>query len=525
MAQLETSPVVIDLNEPIRMPFGAERKTPLQNLIVTPDGGRKMRGGQVHHMGTALSGTPTVMGIHDFWVGATQTVVISAGGKIWKEDGLDGTFDDITKSGLDWSDTAKTSAIQMNDILGIWNADGDTAQKWNQSDATTDNLGATNATTAKFATSYRGRGFAAGVAASPDTLWYSAVGNIDATFTAFVVGVKDGLGGITGMIGHPNPNVNLFFVFKERGIYAVNMTAIGTPAEWEIKQLSGLELKLGCPSHHTIKAVPVAGGPDIWFLGNDGNIYSLNRVIDTEDVGLSKVTDGYETSFREITTARLTDTISEVDLEGSQYCLFASVNSQESNNRMFTLSYRMMGPMERSRMFVPEAQEHTNINAASVGKVQINNRQRIVTGDYVGFLNRQFSENIQDFEGAADEAAIEPSLLLFNLDGGNPDNKKNWQSITLHQRPSTDTNLNFKWYVDGGEEQTETINQLGSFNALGEFLLSTDRLASQNILLVERTQLRGEHNGYYLSMSLGKTASDQGMEVFRIVLDTKIAGR
>ena len=192
---------------------------------------------------------------------------------------------------------------------------------------------------------------------------------------------------------------------------------------------------------------------------------------------------------------------------------------------MFTLSYRMMGPMERSKVSVPEAQEHTNVNAASVGKVQIDNRQRIVTGDYVGFLNRQFSENVQDFEGASDEAAIEPSLQLFNLDGGKPDNKKNWQSVTLHQRPSTDTNLSFKWYVDGGEEQTETINQLGSFNALGDFLLGTDRLASQNILLVEDTPLRGEHNGYYLSMSLGKTASDQSMEVFRIVLDAKLAGR
>ena len=89
MAQKFTQPVTITLNQPIRPPFGAERRVPLQNMVVTRDGGRKQRGGQDRHMSSAITDATVVNGIHDFQLGDTQTLVISSGGKILKEDALD----------------------------------------------------------------------------------------------------------------------------------------------------------------------------------------------------------------------------------------------------------------------------------------------------------------------------------------------------------------------------------------------------------------------------------------------------
>jgi len=519
MAQLDTQPVVIDLNQPVRVPFGAERRIPLVNMIVTRDGGRKQRGGFTRHMASAISGTPVIRGLHDFIIGDTQDVVVSAGGKIWKEDSLDGTFDDITQSGLSWSSKELTSAIQMNDILGIWNKNGDAAQKYDQGAVTTD-LGATNATTAKFVTQYRGVGFASGVSGAPDTLYHSSVGDIDAAFTAFVVGLKDGLGGITGIIGHPNPNLNLFFVFKSRGIYAIDMPLISDASGWIVKQLTGLEMKLGAFSHHTIKNVPVDGGPDIWFQGNDGSIYSLNRLVETEDAEMSNLTEPYQTSFDDIKKDRLSNAVADVDTEGQQYCLFSSPSSVDVNDRMYTVSYRMMGPVGRNPRPKPECQIHDGFGAASVGRIQISNRQRLVTGDYDGFLNRQFSNNIDD----PGSTAISPSLQLFNLDAGLPQIQKAWQKATIHLRPEADTDLNFAWVVDGGAEQTELIDQLGSSVPLDTFLLDTDSLAEKNIVLVSHAPLRGENNGYHLSFTLGNTAAGQGMEVYRIIFQIKDSG-
>ena len=93
MAQKFTQPVSIPLTQPIRPPFGAEKRVPLQNMVVTRDGGRKQRGGQDRHMSSAITDATVVNGVHDFQLGDTQKLVVSAGGKILKEDNFDGAFE------------------------------------------------------------------------------------------------------------------------------------------------------------------------------------------------------------------------------------------------------------------------------------------------------------------------------------------------------------------------------------------------------------------------------------------------
>ena len=524
MAQKFTQPVVINLSQPIRISFGAERRVPLQNMVVTRDGGRKQRGGQDRHMSSAITDATVVNGVHDFRIGDTQDLVVSSGGKILKEDALDGTFDDITQAGLTWSSTALTSTIVMNSIIGIWNRDGDDAQKWNQTDGTTSDLGSTNATAAAFATDYRGVGFAAGVEASIDTLYYSTVGDIDASFTAFNIGLGDGLGGITGFIGHPNPNVNFGIVFKERGIYVLDMPNIASASGWTVRQVTGTDLKLGCPSFHTIKAVPVPNGPDVWFLGNDGQVYSFKRLEETQDLQLSNITFPYSTSFNEIRKERLENAVAQVDTEGEQYCLFASVDATDKNDRMFTVSYRMGGELPNRKGWFPECQVHTGVEAASVGAVNISNRQRIVTGGYNGFLDRQFGANLKDFSTESSGTAIVARMDLFNVDLGKPEISKKIKDVTVHLRPEADTDLTFAWSMDDNEKQTELIDQLGFHVPLGTFLLDTDRLADKNVLLVSKTNLRGVTEGYVISFSLQKSGRDQSIEVYRIILDVDFYG-
>jgi len=475
-------------------------------------------------MSSALTDATVVNGVHDFQLGDTQTLVISSGGKILKEDALDGTFDDITQAGLTWSSTALTSTIVMNSIIGIWNRDGDDAQKWNQTDSNTSDLGSTNATAATFAVAYRGVGFAAGVAATIDTLYYSAVGDIDASFTALNIGLGDGLGGITGFIGHPNPNVNFGVVFKERGIYALDMPNISSASGWTVRELTGTDLKLGCPSFHTIKAVPVPNGPDVWFLGNDGQLYSLNRLIETQDLQLANISFPYSTSFDEINKSRLSSAVAQVDTEGEQYCLFASVDATDKNDRMFTASYRMGGELQDRKGWFPECQIHTGVEAASVGTVKIANRQRLVTGGYNGFLDRQFGANLTDFSTESAGTAILSRMDIFNLDLGKPEINKKFKDVTVHLRPEGDTDLTFGWVVDDNTEQTELIDQLGSLVPLDTFLLDTDRLADKNILLVSKANLRGVTEGHVISFSLRKTAKNQSIEVYRIILDVDFYG-
>jgi len=524
MAQKFTQPVTITLDQPIRPPFGAEKRVPLQNMVVTRDGGRKQRGGQDRHMSSAITGATVVNGVHDFQLGDTQKLVVSAGGKILKEDNFDGAFDDITQAGLAWSSTAPTSTIVMNSIIGIWNRNGDDAQKWNQTDVTTSDLGATNATTAAFAVAYRGVGFAAGVAATIDTLYYSAVGDIDGTFSALNIGLGDGLGGITGFIGHPNPNVNFGIVFKERGIYALDMPNISSAGGWTVRELTGTDLRLGCPSFHTIKAVPVPNGPDVWFLGNDGQLYSLNRLIETQDLQLASISFPYSTSFDEIKKSRLENTVAQVDTEGEQYCLFASVDATDKNDRMFTASYRVGGELKGRKGWFPECQIHPGVEAASVGTVKIKNRQRIVTGGYNGFLDRQFGSNLTDFSTESGGTAIVARLDIFNLDFGKPEIKKKIKDITVHLRPEADTDLTFAWSIDDNAKQTELVDQLGVHVPLNTFLLDTDLLADKNILLISKTNLRGVTEGYVISFSLRKTAKSQSIEIYRIIFDIDFFG-
>ena len=98
------------------------------------------------------------------------------------------------------------------------------------------------------------------------------------------------------------------------------------------------------------------------------------------------------------------------------------------------------------------------------------------------------------------------------------------RQVTVHLRPEADTDLTFAWIVDDNKEQTALIDQLGSLVPLNTFLLDTDRLADKNILLVSKTNLRGVTEGYVISFSLRKTAKNQSIEVYRIILDVDFYG-
>ena len=107
-----------------------------ENVIFEVSGVARKLGGATKINATAITGSPDVTGMFDFWRGGgaaafTQKfVAMVANSKIWKED-MDGTFDDITGAATITADAIPVFC-QARDLLLIFDDKNDTPLKWNQ---------------------------------------------------------------------------------------------------------------------------------------------------------------------------------------------------------------------------------------------------------------------------------------------------------------------------------------------------------------------------------------------------------
>lgn len=190
------------------------------------------------------------------WIGAVTTKLYD-----WSA-----TPTEITRSSGAWTTGVKMSAAAMNNSLFIGNGT-DTPEKYTSGSATTAMSG--SPPTAKFMVSHptATRLFAAGVAANPKRVYYSALGNPEDWTTAndagfFDVPFTEGEN-VTAIAAIPN---GVLAIFSNSSFHTLTGTDPGNFSRREI------DPAIGCKAPRSI--VPGRGG--IYFLGQDNHFYWTN---------------------------------------------------------------------------------------------------------------------------------------------------------------------------------------------------------------------------------------------------------
>lgn len=398
------TPALISMSQAILPTVGARKIILLDNWLPTMRGTKRKRGAQERFNSSAFSGTPQVTGIFEFRRSDGRRFTISTmSGAIQSSPEASGTYNDISKSGLGWTDGALTSFAVLNDLVVMCNRAGDTPQYTDGTGATRDVTGMRNH---KYAVSHKGRIFAAGAEGEHGGIDYSGRNDIldwstdGGTLTEFV---RDH-GRITGL--SPS-HFNLIYVFYEGGaIHKLLTPGIATPSGWSLEPvIQGVTLL----SHQSIMKV----GNDIAFVSDKP---ALRRISTTEKFGDLEVAEdslSVEDSFTKYLNnneSRLENIVGAYYDEDNLICLGVSGSGSNTNDRIYSMSTVIQ---DEAGNF--EWQEWTGISPSAIAAVRVTNRRRLMTGDYAGFVNLQDSRSFSDNGSTAITATLTiPSIALID---------------------------------------------------------------------------------------------------------------
>lgn len=151
----------------------------LRNVVITQGKGIEKRHGNTEFNGTAMSSGAAVTGLAYYkLLGGSDFLLAIAGSSVFKSDSLDGTMDDITGAvSITSNQNNLWTFSQIND-LGIFVGGAPNAPiKWNG----TGNAAALGGTppNGSFGFSNNNRMFIGGTSASPSTIYWSVLGNVE----------------------------------------------------------------------------------------------------------------------------------------------------------------------------------------------------------------------------------------------------------------------------------------------------------------------------------------------------------
>ncbi len=456
-----TADVTIGPDGKVGIPFLVDA----ENVYYELDGGPHKIGGTEKLNGSALESGAVVRGLYDYWyqgVAGTPTRrrIVGIADKILS-DMNDATFTTTLASG--WSSTAVPHFATFDDLLIMANDNAaDVPRSW---DGTTAQALAGTPPSFSFSCEHYGRMFAAGVAANPSTLYYSAAYDpedwVGAGSGSILIAPNDG-DMITGIASYKRE----LWIFKGPNKGSIHRLTGSSPSDFALEPF--VKSGLGAAWHHGIFQFK----DDLGFVSQFGTIHSLKSTPAYGDFNEGALSIPFHSWIREHLNFNRLRYITACNNPEQGYVLFTmSVDSSSTNNMVLMLDYR--GYPNKMRWAKWPA-----IAAGSLAVfVDTNGRRRTMIGGNDGYVRRS-EMAARSIDGAT---AISAKVTLPYLNYGNPILMKTLYGASLGIAPKGSYTATFGWTRDDNAQQTTTVNQ-GGGDVLGpadenEFTLGTSTLA------------------------------------------------
>jgi hypothetical protein len=465
----------------IRVPF----LTRAENTQYGLDGRVKKSEGAIKFNSGAISGTPTIKGLFEYFRQNTNGTptrkrLAHAGTVIYKED-LDGTWDSLATGKANGAIPDYTVA---NDILVIASsAVADVPFSWDQT--TFQNL-AGSPPNFSFSEWHQSRLFAAGVVSAPSTVYWSNRNNPedwtdDTGAGNITISPQDG-DRIVALASHRGDLI----VFK--GPYHGSIWRIKGSAPFG-DQAFRVELVMkgvGALTHRCV----VNMGNDKAFMDVDGTWHSLNATAEYGDYNNRFLSFDIDSYIREqITTSQLENAQAVTHPNRNQIYITVPSDSSSTNNRVLVLDYRF----KRPRWSIL-----TNPSAASIAIFK--NSSLVDTLHFGGYDDGQVligEQFVRNWDGNPIGMNVEfPHANMGKFDG-----LKTLTQLRLNVKPTGAYDITVN-YIQDGDSQTTTFTQ-SSGGALGSFVLGTDPLGGATYESIIRDDVQGEFRNMVLQMLQG----------------------
>jgi hypothetical protein len=461
----------------------------LQNIDFDIFGSIIKRNGYAKLNGTAIATSPTIDGLHWFeftsGTGITRMAIAVAGGKLWKMDDLDGTWDDIT-NGL--TITAGNHGYFSNFLNEVYITNGyNLPIKYDGATASAMTV-PTGLTIAKFNALFNNYLFLANCTVSGVThksrIYWSTIKNTGTWNAAdFIEVAMDDGQAITGLWALGDRLV----IFKERSIYILTFTG-DADIPFILPSGGKTNSSVGCAASSSIQEIENG----LVFVAADGLYYF-------DGFNSYKISDKITTTFLTFNQTRLNQISSLVYKKKNVYMASVPLGSDITNSLILVWNYALKA-----------FSQYTGIAAASMSVFYVNgNDERLYFGDYAGFVYRMdtgANDNPLGVETAIDAyywtnwKAFRDLIVLKSVP----------ECVVYHTLENATLDFAYAFDLEETEQYSHTINMATSSDVYGTGLYGTATYAGIGSAL-KRIDLTGR--GRVIRF---KFANDRVDETFRI---------
>lgn len=477
-----------------------------KNVVYNTQGSVLKRPGNTNYNSSVLQvgGTNVKFtGIFDYWKHGTAGSAVQkyvthvddgSTGYIYKDDG-DGTWDDISGSTTFEAGKFPSYNVFEDTLIMANNSTTDVPQTWAQS-GNIANLGGTPPNFA-FSVTHVNRVWAAGDAANPSRLYYSATldgadwtggdtGSID-------IDPEDG-DIITGLVSHRDELI----VFK--GPYKLSIHRLQGKTVATFSRLL-FTRGVGTASHNSI----ISANNDVAFVDANG-IHSLAATEKFGDFSESLLSKDIQDYFRNHIHQGELDGVWGTNWASGHSMLWTFTRASGSvPDLVIGVDYAFNPPW----MFYWRFPGTTGVYSMDI---MINQSKKRVP--FLGLDNGFMVEgdrSSRDDWGNAIAAIIETPFMHF----GDPLRDKSFEEVSQYLIARGDHNITLDYTIDENDSSSTTIPQSPNVFILGTSLLGTGKLGSANALLRHADSIEGE--GRTIKLKYTQTGLQENIELLEII--------
>ncbi len=473
------------------------------------EGGRRKRGGTAKVNTTAISGAPTVVGLHDFKLssGAEFLVMATSDGRLWKN------FTTTIATGL--TANKLTSFMSADDTLFICNGE-DLPLTWDGVAASASTM--TNIPTdwvkpncpKQFVLHGSGasqRAWALGFVSG--TVYASSASSLTDFSSANVTTIPVYTGDAYGIVGGVEFGDRLI-VFGRRQAYIINDTSESTsgwgytPTQW-----SG-----GAAHHRLIVRTP----NDIVVMADDGTIYS---VVAAENYGDYRVASLTRPSHMDV-WIRENINLQQIDKFHAVFdpvlrCIYFFMVRSGGANINVALVYFIDRPPEQAWSIHDNQSYDSGYKASCSAVVETDTgAYRVYTGCGSGHVWKLNEVTRSDAGNGYYAGFKTPNLSIEN-----PRATKMFHMGRVVYRPSGAYTMAVNLWVDGQSMSSTTVSVSGTGAVLGEFVLGSDVLGGAQ--LYDNSFTIGRI-GKRVQVELYNSTAAQDFFISQLIIDCKNMG-
>ncbi len=483
---------------------------PSRNINLHENGIRK-RGGTSHVNSSAISGTPQVMGIHDYQLSASQFLVMgTTDGKLWKN------FTETIKEGLG---TGKIVRMLTFGGLCFFYNGYNIPQYWNGVAVETSNIAAPAADW--IGTSYPSwavvhsnglarRIWVGGCSSTPYSIYASKVGDGgDYTTAPLSFYVETGTG--DGIVGAFELGTRLFCMSKRNAFY-INDTSTDSDY-W------GYEKAIwnGGLAHHGLIAVTPN---DVHLMAEDGEIYSFTAVQSYGDYKMASLTRPsyvHKWISDNIDLSKIAQFHAVYDpvIRAVKWFLVKTGSSQVN----ICLPFFLDRPIDKAWGAPHENSSYNSGYKASCSALvkKSAGNWKIYTGDYAGFVWELETANRNDNSQAYDGRSVWPRLNFADSRV-----TKHYNRAIVVSQPSGTSTATLSMTIDDLQTISGTLYFAATQNVFGTGVFGTAVFTEG---IVSDTSLRIGTTGKRIQPDISCSILNTDLFLSNLLIDHKSMGR